>query len=120
LTVEKTPIKGLLHLGIQAHGDTRGRFFELWNENEFKSLNIPIDPKRTAVSHNFKKGTLRGMHFQKAPKGDAKLVRVIRGAIFESLIFDPGLKPTRNGRLSNSTKIILRRFMCLRDSPTGS
>ena len=61
--------------------DERGCFLETFRDNELKQAGIP-----PMVQDNLSRsirGTLRGMHYQKAPKAQGKLVRCVRGAIFD-------------------------------------
>ena len=65
--------------------DDRGYFFESFNEKEFKEKIADID----FVQDNESKssyGVLRGMHFQKPPHAQAKLVRVVKGAVVDAVI----------------------------------
>jgi len=67
--------------------DERGFFERTWCEAEFAAHEINMCIKQCNVSFNIRKGTLRGLHWQAAPRAEAKLVRVTRGAIFD-VIFD--------------------------------
>lgn len=63
--------------------DSRGSFFESFNQKQFKSLtNIDFDIVQTNQSIS-SKGVLRGLHFQKEPYAQAKLVRVIKGSVID-------------------------------------
>lgn len=66
--------------------DERGGFMRSFCKKEFQSNNLPQDFVQCNISYNHKKGTLRGMHFQKAPFEEGKLVRCIRGAIYDVII----------------------------------
>ena len=82
-TVTPTAISDILVLQPKVFGDTRGFFFESFNERAFK--------EQTGVSINFvqdnhscsAKGVLRGLHYQLPPHAQGKLVRVVRGAVFD-------------------------------------
>jgi dTDP-4-dehydrorhamnose 3,5-epimerase len=65
------------------HGDHRGWFSEVYHASRFKEAGIDADFVQDNQSFSAQKGTLRGLHFQTDPRGQAKLVRVIRGAIFD-------------------------------------
>lgn len=61
--------------------DVRGFFMELYKESAFEAYGVPI-----FVQDNFshsRRGSLRGLHFQKRPKGQGKLVTVLRGEVFD-------------------------------------
>lgn len=63
--------------------DSRGSFFESFNQKQFKALtNIDFDIVQTNQSIS-SKGVLRGLHFQKEPYAQAKLVRVIKGSVID-------------------------------------
>ena len=77
-------IDGPLILEPKVFGDARGFFLESWNATAFVEIGLDV----TFVQDNHsrsQKGVLRGMHFQNpAPQG--KLVRVIRGAVFDAIV----------------------------------
>ena len=62
-------------------GDHRGYFFESWSEPKYAALNFI--PMQDNESFTAKKGTLRGLHFQMDPMSQAKIVRVISGAVMD-------------------------------------
>ena len=66
--------------------DERGFFARVWCEEEFKNKDLNPRLKQCNISYNYKKGTVRGMHYQVAPHEEAKLVRCIRGAIHDVAI----------------------------------
>ena len=81
ITVEKTPIEGLLVVTPTVFGDNRGYFMETYNIADFAEAGIDC----TFVQDNqsaSKKGVIRGLHFQKEYPQD-KLVRVISGEVFD-------------------------------------
>ena len=81
IKVTKTDIDGLIIIEPTVHGDNRGYFMETYNENDMKEAGVDVRFVQDNQSMS-KKGVLRGLHFQKQfPQG--KLVRVIRGAVFD-------------------------------------
>ncbi len=64
-------------------GDARGFFSETYNQTEMKKNGIELDFVQDNHSLSTEIGTLRGLHFQTPPFAQAKLVRVVRGAIFD-------------------------------------
>jgi dTDP-4-dehydrorhamnose 3,5-epimerase len=82
MELSETPIEGLLILKPQIFKDDRGCFFESYNENTFRVLGIMENfiQDNQSVSQ---KGVIRGLHFQKPPFAQAKLVRVIKGAALD-------------------------------------
>lgn len=73
----------LLHLRPKRHIDGRGWFAETWNRERFRSHGIDCDFCQDNHSLSARRGTLRGLHFQRAPFAQAKLVRCLRGSIFD-------------------------------------
>lgn len=87
MKVEATKIEGLLILHPQVFGDDRGWFMESFNQQKFeaalKELNLPI-PTFVQDNHSLsQKGVLRGLHYQLAPYGQGKLVRVVQGRAWD-------------------------------------
>jgi dTDP-4-dehydrorhamnose 3,5-epimerase len=78
-----TPLSGLVLLELDVHGDTRGRFVELYRRERYLELGIAVGAE--FVQDNFSsstRGTLRGLHYQRAhPQG--KLVCVTHGDVFD-------------------------------------
>ena len=66
--------------------DDRGYFARTWCREEFAVRGLETDFVQCSVSHNRRRGTLRGMHYQTAPHSETKLVQVTRGAIFDVII----------------------------------
>lgn len=81
ITVEKCPIEGLYVITPAVHGDNRGYFMETYNKRDFEEAGLDMDFVQDNQSCS-SKGVLRGLHYQKQyPQG--KLVRVVRGAVFD-------------------------------------
>lgn len=70
----------------EKQGDARGFFARSWSQQEFAELGIEASLVECNISFNKAKGTLRGMHYQAEPHGQAKVVRCTRGAIFDVII----------------------------------
>ena len=79
--VTKTQIEGLVVIDPTVHGDDRGYFSETYNQQDFNEAGIDAVFVQDNESMS-KKGVLRGLHFQKEYP-QAKLVRVIEGAVFD-------------------------------------
>ena len=81
IKVEKTPIEGLYVIEPTVHQDERGYFVETYNQRDFEEAGLYYSFVQDNQSMSVK-GVLRGLHFQKEfPQ--AKLVRVIRGTVFD-------------------------------------
>jgi dTDP-4-dehydrorhamnose 3,5-epimerase len=66
--------------------DERGFFLRTFCEREFEARGLCTRFVQHSVSYSRAKGTLRGMHFQRAPHCEVKLVRCVKGAIFDVII----------------------------------
>lgn len=82
----ETKLKGAYSIGLEKLEDERGFFARTWCQREFKEKGIPFNLVQGNISFNKKRGTLRGMHYQIAPYGEAKLVWCIKGAIYDVII----------------------------------
>lgn len=76
-------IAGLFLVEPDVHRDERGFFARTWCQQEFSKRGLSDRLAQTSVSFNAKKGTLRGMHYQTAPREEAKLVRCTHGAVYD-------------------------------------
>src|SRR5262245_1811330 len=79
-------IGGVYLIAIEPIEDERGYFARTWCRTEFAAHGIHADFVQHNLSHNRRKGTLRGMHFQIAPHEEPKLVSCIKGAIYDVVI----------------------------------
>ena len=82
----QTEIAGAWVIDPTPHEDDRGRFFRAWCAQEFAEQGINFVPVQANAALNFRKGTLRGLHFQVEPALEAKLVRCTRGAVFDVVV----------------------------------
>jgi len=78
----ETAIPGLLLIEPRRFDDERGFFMETYKESEFASAGIPALLVQDNQSRS-RRGVLRGLHFQGEPKAQAKLVRVVSGAVWD-------------------------------------
>ena len=81
--VRRLELDGVLEILPKRHGDPRGFFSETWNRRTLSGAGIDLDFVQDNHSRSSEAGTLRGLHFQTPPHAQAKLVRVIRGAILD-------------------------------------
>jgi dTDP-4-dehydrorhamnose 3,5-epimerase len=81
--VTPTAIPDVLILAPKVFGDARGFFFESYSEQDFKTA-TGLDVKFVQDNHSrSSKGVLRGLHYQLPPHAQGKLVRCVRGAVFD-------------------------------------
>jgi dTDP-4-dehydrorhamnose 3,5-epimerase len=81
--IDKTALPGVVILTPQRFGDARGWFSETFNADRMTAAGIGIDWVQDNHSFSAAKGTLRGLHFQRPPRAQDKLVRCTRGAIWD-------------------------------------
>ena len=81
MEVQPTPFAGLLVCKIRRHYDSRGFFCEVYNRKRFADLGLGVMFVQDNLSVSHAVGTLRGLHFQREPFSQAKLVTVARGAV---------------------------------------
>lgn len=82
----ETELKGAYIIELEARADERGFFARAWCQKEFTQHGLNPNLVQSNISFNYKKGTLRGMHYQVKPDEEAKLVRCTRGSIYDVII----------------------------------
>lgn len=82
----ETPLAGAFVIELELVEDPRGFFARAFCADEFRRRGLEPCIAQSNISHNKRKGTLRGMHYQVAPHQEAKLVRCIRGAIYDVIV----------------------------------
>jgi dTDP-4-dehydrorhamnose 3,5-epimerase len=83
---QTTKIPGVFLIEPERLSDERGFFARTWCREEFLAHGLNPDLAQCSVSFNTLRGTLRGMHYQKAPHSEDKLVRCTRGAIYDVIL----------------------------------
>ena len=74
--------------------DSRGFFARTWCREEYAAMNLDSHVEQQSLSHTSACGALRGLHFQREPDSETKIVRCIRGAIFDVIVDLRPLSPT--------------------------
>ncbi len=82
----KTTLPDAYIVELTAHSDARGHFARVWCRQEFAKHGLATDFVQGNMSINPKAGTLRGMHYQTPPHGEVKLIRCVRGAIYDVIV----------------------------------
>lgn len=83
MNVIETKLPGVCIIEPQVFGDHRGWFMESWSQKKMEDNGLNVVFVQDNQSFTAKKGTLRGIHFQQYPMSQAKLVRVVRGAVMD-------------------------------------
>ena len=83
MKITKTKLEGVVIIEPDVFGDNRGFFMESWNKKKMAKVGLDYDFVQDNHSKSTVKGTLRGIHFQKGDKAQAKLVRCVKGAVLD-------------------------------------
>ena len=86
MVFRETKLKGAFLIDLEKSEDERGFFARSWCKNEFDAHGLNSRLVQCNISFNKKKGTLRGMHYQAPPQGEAKLIRCTAGSIYDVII----------------------------------
>lgn len=78
-----TPIAGLYDIQQVPTGDARGRFTRLFCEQALEGIRPGLHFTQVNLSETTGKGTVRGMHYQSPPCAEAKLIRCLRGRVYD-------------------------------------
>jgi dTDP-4-dehydrorhamnose 3,5-epimerase len=96
MTFEETEIEGVWVVGIEPIEDERGFFARTWCAQEFEANGLHADFVQENVGYSVRAGTLRGLHYQREPHSEAKLVRCTSGSVWDVAVdLRPG-SPTRH------------------------
>ena len=82
----ETKLHGAFFINPEKYEDVRGEFFRTYCSDEFQKNGIHFSILQSSISVSRNRGTLRGMHFQRPPHEEAKLVRCIRGSVYDVII----------------------------------
>jgi dTDP-4-dehydrorhamnose 3,5-epimerase len=82
----ETALRGAFVIEPERREDHRGFFARIWCQNELRQHGLKYELAQSNVGFSWKKGTLRGLHFQKAPHAEVKIVRCTRGALFDVIV----------------------------------
>jgi dTDP-4-dehydrorhamnose 3,5-epimerase len=126
MQIDKTALPGVLILTPRRFGDARGWFMETWNAARMAEAGLDLAFVQDNHSFSAAKGTLRGLHFQRPPRAQDKLVRCSRGSILDVAVDIRAGSPTwakwvgvelsaENGRQLLVPKGFLHGFVTLTD-----
>lgn len=83
MNITETAVVGAYLVDVQEHADERGSFARTFDARLFELAGLRSVVVQANLSTNRRAGTLRGMHFQRPPHAEAKLVRCTRGAVYD-------------------------------------
>ena len=86
MTFLETPLNGAFVVDLEPKADERGFFVRVWCEEEFAAHGLDATVAQASLSYNRCRGTLRGLHYRVAPHAESKIVRCIRGAIYDVVV----------------------------------
>lgn len=92
-----TPLPGVWVLEPDRLEDERGWFARTFDADEFKARGLDLSVVQSNASFNRRRDTVRGLHYQAAPHGEPKLVRCVRGAVFDVAVDLRSDSPTYRG-----------------------
>lgn len=79
----ETGIAGVYRIELDRFHDERGFFAEAFQIDKFRDMGLETKVAQTNISYNISRGVIRGLHFQRPPKAQAKLIRCTRGSIYD-------------------------------------
>lgn len=83
MIVTRADVEGVFVLDVERREDERGFFARTFAVDELRPRGLVANVTQASVAFNRRKGTLRGMHFQRPPHEETKIVRCTRGAVFD-------------------------------------
>ena len=83
LNTQSTPLDGLYEIRNSWVGDARGRISRLFCEQDFAAIRAGLHFTQINLSETTQRGSIRGMHYQTPPAAEAKLIRCLRGSVFD-------------------------------------
>jgi len=79
-------LKGAYLIELAQFCDERGYFMRSFCKKEFEKYSLCTDFVQHSISDNYKKGTLRGLHYQKHPYEEIKIVSCLKGAVYDVIL----------------------------------
>ncbi|MHA4843870.1 dTDP-4-dehydrorhamnose 3,5-epimerase [Flavitalea antarctica] len=86
MNFKKLDIEGAFLVTDRAFQDNRGMFTESWESTQFIRNSINFYPSNSCFSYNIQEGTLRGLHYQKEPHSQSKLITCVSGRIYDVIL----------------------------------
>lgn len=83
LQIEATPLAGLMRVRRTRLGDARGFFSRVFCADELRDAGWAVPVAQVNHTHTVRRGSVRGLHFQRAPQAEKKLVQCLRGEVWD-------------------------------------
>ena len=80
------PLPGVWRVDVELREDQRGNFTRAFCEVEFRAHGLEAHVSQASTSYNLRAGTLRGLHYQLPPASEVKMIRVLRGSIWDVVV----------------------------------
>ena len=96
MNFQETSLAGAYLISTDKHSDKRGSFSRLFCAKEFTEASLPDIFVQINLSHNLKRATVRGMHYQLPPRSEGKLISCIKGHVYDVIVDIRPDSPTRN------------------------
>ena len=96
MRITTTPLAGPRLVDLEPFTDERGWFARALSLQEFEQAGVTFEVVQANLSYNVHEGTLRGLHWQDPPHGEAKYLRCMRGAIYDLIVDVRPDSPTRH------------------------
>ena len=124
---EETPLRGAYVIEPERINDHRGFFARVWCKKELERRGLNSELSQSNIGFSHVKGTLRGLHFQKPPHAESKIVRCTRGSIFDVIVDLRPESPTykrwfgielsdENGKMVYVAEGMAQGYMTLQDN----
>jgi len=86
LIFSETALSGAYIIEPEKINDLRGSFARVWCRRELEQHGLKGDLAQSNIGFSYRKGTLRGLHFQRVPHAEVKIVRCTRGSMFDVIV----------------------------------
>jgi dTDP-4-dehydrorhamnose 3,5-epimerase len=86
MTFREMRLTGVWLIDCEAFADDRGEFLVAWQREAFSSRGLETAIAQCSIARSRRRGTIRGLHFQREPYAEVKVIRAIRGTVFDVVV----------------------------------
>ncbi len=83
---KETQFESVYIVELEKHADSRGFFARTWCRNEFEARGLNTQLLQSNIAFSKSRGTLRGLHYQEKPYAEVKLIRCLRGSVYDVIV----------------------------------